>query len=81
VGPSVPRFFGVLVESGVPSNVASGYGLGALAMIFAGVMEVLLGVQAEQEPLEEVAAPLSAEDGSTAQESAPLSGAEALRES
>jgi ABC-type uncharacterized transport system permease subunit len=55
-----PLLFGHLVATKVLHNVALGYYLGAALMILAGVVEVVLGVQAEQKSLEDVAAPLSA---------------------
>jgi MFS family permease len=56
-----PLLFGYLVGTGSKGGVAVGYLVGAAAMILAGIVEVVLGVDAEQKPLEEVAEPLSAE--------------------
>ncbi len=56
VGPYV---FGALIASGSRANVLYGYLLGAVLMVAAGVIEILLGVAAERRPLEEVAPPLS----------------------
>ena len=54
--------FGVLIASGKRSELAVGYVIGAVLMIAAGLVEVWLGVNAEQKPLEEIATPLTAED-------------------
>jgi MFS family permease len=58
-----PVLFGALVESGQPGNVALGYGIGAAVMILGGLAELVLGVEAAQRSLEDVATPLSAQDG------------------
>jgi MFS family permease len=55
-----PLLFGKLIASG-RGSVFIGYLIGAAAMIGAGIVEALLGVDAEKKPLEEVAQPLSAE--------------------
>jgi hypothetical protein len=53
-----------------PGDTDIGYVIGAALMIAAGVVEVFLGVDAEQKSLEEVTAPLSAEgtEGSQARQ-------------
>jgi MFS family permease len=56
-----PVLFGHLIATKRPGDTAIGYVVGAVLMIAAGVVEVFLGVDAEQKSLEEVAAPLSAE--------------------
>jgi MFS family permease len=56
-----PVLFGHLIATKRPGDTAIGYVIGAVLMIGAGVVEVFLGVDAEQKSLEEVAAPLSAE--------------------
>jgi MFS family permease len=61
-GISGPVLFGVLIASGKRSELAVGYVIGAVLMIAAGLVEVWLGVNAEQKPLEEIATPLTAED-------------------
>jgi MFS family permease len=61
-GISGPVLFGVLIASGKRGELAIGYVVGAVLMIAAGLVEVWLGVNAEQKPLEEIAAPLTAED-------------------
>jgi MFS family permease len=54
-----PTLFGVLIQSGKPINIFSGYLLGAALMVAAGLIEVFFGVNAERKSLEEVARPLS----------------------
>jgi MFS family permease len=61
-GVTGPALFGKLVETGKEVNVFYGYLLASLVMIAGGVAEWLLGVDAEQKPLEEVARPLTAEE-------------------
>jgi MFS family permease len=61
-GISGPVLFGVLIASGKRAELAIGYLIGAILMIGAGLVEVWLGVNAEQKPLEEIATPLTAED-------------------
>jgi hypothetical protein len=50
------------VETGKEVNVFYGYLLASLVMIVGGVAEWLLGVDAEQKSLEEVARSLTAEE-------------------
>ncbi len=57
-----PVLFGHLIATGRPGDTTIGYVIGAALMIAAGVVEMFLGVDAEQKSLEEVAAPLSAEN-------------------
>ena len=57
-----PWLFGMLVETGSPGDIVSGYLLGAGLMIGAAVVELLIGVRAERRSLESVAAPLSSLD-------------------
>jgi MFS family permease len=61
-GISGPVLFGVLIASGKRGDLTIGYLIGAVLMIAAGLVEVWLGVNAEQKPLEEIATPLTAED-------------------
>ena len=58
-GMGAPWLFGVLIGTGEPSAIASGYALGALLMIAAALVALRLGLAAERKPLEEVARPLS----------------------
>ncbi len=60
-GITGPLLFGVLIASGKRADMAIGYLIGAALMIAAGLVEVCLGVNAEQKPLEEIATPLTAE--------------------
>jgi MFS family permease len=55
-----PLLFGRLIESGSATQVMYGYLLGAGLMMAAGLVEVLIGVEAARRSLEDVAAPLSA---------------------
>jgi len=61
-GISGPVLFGALIASGKRGDLTIGYLIGAVLMIAAGLVEVWLGVNAEQKPLEELATPLPAED-------------------
>jgi len=60
-GILAPAFFGALIESGSRDAVFVGYACAAALMCAAAVLAVLLGVDSERKPLEEVATPLSAE--------------------
>ena len=55
-----PVLFGHLVATKDPFNLAMGYLLGGGLMLAAGVVEIFLGVDAEQKSLEEIAEPLTA---------------------
>jgi hypothetical protein len=61
-GVMAPWLFGVLVGTGEPAAVASGYALGAVLMLVAAGVAWWLGVDAECKPLEAVAPPLSRHD-------------------
>jgi MFS family permease len=61
-GVTGPALFGKLVESGKEVNVFYGYVIASVVMIAAGVAEWLLGVDAEGKSLEDIAAPLTAEE-------------------
>jgi hypothetical protein len=56
-----PTLFGSLIGSNSLVPVAWGYVLGAVLMAGAGIVELILGVNAEQKSLEEIAAPLSSD--------------------
>jgi MFS family permease len=62
-GIAGPLLFGQFVSMGI-SAVALGYFIGAALMIAAGLVEVFLGVNAENKSLEDVADPLSKTDDS-----------------
>jgi MFS family permease len=57
-----PLLFASLANTGSVSKVALGFVIGAIVMILAGLVEVILGVNAEQRSLEEIASPLTAGD-------------------
>lgn len=56
--------FGKLIEdssaSGDITGIALGYYIGAALMVIGGVVEIVLGVQAENQSLEDIATPLTA---------------------
>jgi MFS family permease len=60
-GITGPLLFGKLVESGKAGHVFWGYILGAALMIAAGLVQAVIGVEAAQKDLEQIAKPLSAE--------------------
>ncbi len=60
IGPSL---FGNLIATKKPSAVAMGYVIGGALMLGAGLVEVFLGVDAEQRALEDIASPLSEAEG------------------
>ena len=55
-----PVLFGQLIATNRPSAVAVGYVIGGCLMAAAGLVEVFLGIDAEQQSLEDIAQPLSA---------------------
>ena len=65
-GISGPLYFGSLIDdataSGDITGIAPGYFLGAGLMVVGGIIAIFLGVHAEQETLENIAKPLTAED-------------------
>jgi MFS family permease len=65
-GITGPLLFGALIENASASKditgIAIGYFIGAVLMIAGGIVEVILGVKAEGQSLESIAAPLTAED-------------------
>jgi MFS family permease len=56
-----PVLFGKFIEGG-KDQVAMGYYIGAALMIAAGLVEMVLGVNAEKRSLEDIAQPLTAQD-------------------
>jgi MFS family permease len=64
-GITGPLLFGALIDSASKSHdithVAIGYFIGAVLMVGGGLIEVFLGVRAEQKSLEDIATPLTAE--------------------
>jgi MFS family permease len=65
-GIAGPLLFGALIERASGSKditqIAVGYFIGAALMVIGGVVEILLGVKAEQQALEAIARPLTAQD-------------------
>ncbi|MEA2372579.1 MAG: hypothetical protein QOH12_2973 [Solirubrobacteraceae bacterium] len=57
-----PLLFAKLISTGSATQTALGFALGAVLMIGGGVVELLLGVKAEGQSLEDIAKPLTAED-------------------
>jgi len=62
-GITGPLVFEKLASTEDPSQVALGYLIGAAVMAFGGLAEIFLGVRAEKQSLEDIATPLSAEEG------------------
>ncbi len=58
-GVAGPALFGYLVQTGSRTLLFRGYLAGAAAMIVGGVVEALIGVDAERKPLESIASPLA----------------------
>ena len=58
-GVASPWLFGMLVGSGERGEVFLGYLFGAALMVGAALVELAIGVNAERQPLESVARPLS----------------------
>ena len=61
-GITGPFLFGKMIESGEEGQVAIAFFIGAAVMALGGVVELLFGVKAEQQELEGIAKPLSAEE-------------------
>jgi MFS family permease len=61
-GISGPAIFGRLIESGSSTELFTGYALGAVLMIVAGLVEAAIGVEAAGRELEDIAPPLSAQE-------------------
>jgi MFS family permease len=57
-----PTLFGRFIHSGDTNLVGLGFLIGAGAMALGGIAELFLGVRAEQQSLESIATPLTAED-------------------
>ena len=64
-GITGPLLFGHLIDSGELTTAAIGFYIGAATMAIGGIAELFLGVKAEGKSLEEVAEPLTAQDGAT----------------
>jgi MFS family permease len=61
-GITGPFLFGKMIESGEESQVAIAFFIGAAVMAIGGIVELLFGVKAEQQELEGIAKPLTAEE-------------------
>jgi MFS family permease len=61
-GITGPLVFGQFIHSGDVDLVATGFFIGAGAMALGGVAELAVGVRAEQQSLESIARPLTAEE-------------------
>jgi MFS family permease len=61
-GITGPLLFGHLISSGSPTQLATGFYIGAVVMAIGGIAELLFGVRAEQESLENIAKPLTARE-------------------
>jgi MFS family permease len=59
-GITGPIIFGQLIGTGDRSNLLFGYGIAAVLMIVAAIVELILGVRTEQRSLEDIATPLTA---------------------
>jgi MFS family permease len=68
-GISGPLLFGHLIESGQRSEVMWSFLIGAAVMAASGLVELWLGINAEQRPLEELALPLTVADAQRDDES------------
>jgi MFS family permease len=55
-----PLLFGALISGGDPDQIFIGYVVGAAVMIFGGIVQATMGVEAAQRDLEDIAPPLSA---------------------
>jgi MFS family permease len=62
-GISGPLLFSHLVATGKVSDTVLAFSIGATLMILGGVAEIFLGVKAERQSLEDIAQPLTAEEG------------------
>jgi MFS family permease len=60
-GVGAPYLFGILIASGSKTNVAIGYGIGAMLMLAAAICEFFIGVEAAGQSLESVSKPLQSQ--------------------
>jgi MFS family permease len=58
-GAVAPPIFGALIGTKDPQLLALAWGVGAALMIAGGIVELVLGIDAERKSLEEIAAPLT----------------------
>jgi MFS family permease len=66
-GITGPLLFGKLIATGHKGPVAIGFLIGAVVMALGGIAELLFGVKAEGEQLEDIATPLTAQDAEQVQ--------------
>ena len=66
-----PLLFAKLVGTGKVGDTVLAFSIGAILMILAGLVEVVLGVRAERRSLEDLATPLTAEDANETQPRVP----------
>jgi MFS family permease len=62
-GMAGPLLFGAQIATGNRENLLAGYLIGGALMLFAAIVELAIGVDAERQPLEAIAPPLSQVDG------------------
>jgi MFS superfamily sulfate permease-like transporter len=62
-GISGPLVFGNLIETASAANIFIGYMIGSALMIVGGLVEAFIGVDAEGKSLEDIARPLTAQEG------------------
>jgi hypothetical protein len=67
-GISGPLLFSHLVGTKKVSDTVVAFCIGAVLMIIGGIAELVLGVNAERKSLEDIAQPLTAEEGSAPQQ-------------
>jgi MFS family permease len=70
-GIAGPELFGQFIHSGDADLVALGFFIGAAAMALGGIAELVFGVRAEQQSLESIARPLTAEEADAEAEGVP----------
>jgi MFS family permease len=58
-----PVLYGALIDAAHPGKLEVGFMIAAGLMVIGGLVEAFLGVSAEQRPLEEIAEPITAQDG------------------
>lgn len=58
-GVIAPWLFGRLIDSGSKMELLGGYAIASALMLGAALMEITLGIAAEETSLEKIAAPLS----------------------
>lgn len=71
-GITGPALFGQFVHSGQTTLIATGFFIGAAAMALGGLAELAFGVRAEQQSLENIARPLTAEEAEADAQHRPL---------